>query len=110
MKFELRKPVYAFQGMIEDYFEIYITKNEFLKSFEKDKEQCYQEFSMCVEMYTTPCCFRFNFNMDYIEAIYSKLKSKSKYKGIILNIKETTEYSEYNQLGQQVNNLYCAIV
>lgn len=108
MKFELREPQYNFENRI-DYLELYVTKNEFIKLFEISKEQCHKEFSTCVEMYTSPCCFESYPEIEFIETIYDKLKSKSKLKGVILGVQEIKDYS-INKLGRSTRHLYCAVV
>lgn len=109
MKFELREPQYDFENRVNNYFELYITKNEFMKSFERSKEQCHKEFSTCVSMYTSPCCFESYPETEFIENIYDKLKAKSRLKGIILGIKEIKDYS-VNGLGRPRRHLFCAVI
>ncbi|EGT3620858.1 hypothetical protein [Clostridium perfringens] len=110
MKFELRPSQYNFENKVNDnnYLELYITKGSFIKSYEKNKKQCYREFSYVIEMYTSPNCFECSVNIEAIDSIYEKLKSKNSYKGIIAGIQEILDTS--NKLEMYRRHLFLAII
>lgn len=111
MKFEIRPHQYDFKDRMDDeeYLELYITKNNFIKSYEQSKSQCFLEFSYIIEMYTTPHCFGFHLKYEDIDFIYNTLKSTSTYKGVVLGVKEIYDYS-INELGYPQRRLFLACV
>lgn len=104
MRFELKYPEYYHPNAIqlnsdfEDWLEIYITKGEFIRNYELDKQASYKAFSQIVEMYSTPHCFYQEIDFEVFKKVYQNLKSKSSYKGISLGITTSYDYS-INKLG-----------
>ena len=82
----------------EDWLEIYITKGEFIRNYELDKQASYKAFPQIVEMYSTPHCFYQEIDFEVFKKVYQNLKSKSSYKGISLGITTSYDYS-INKLG-----------
>lgn len=110
MKFELRKPQYVYENTVSDsgYFEIYVTRGEFMRCFEKDKKQAYHEFSSIADMYTSQYCFRKGVTEVCFNRLYDHFAEKRKFKGITLGITVDYDYS-VNKLGREVFDLTIAL-
>ena len=63
---------------------IYITKEDFIKSYEEDKEKAFKDLDLIIEMFTSLACFKMEFEMEELEEIYDTLKTIKKYSGIVL--------------------------
>lgn len=89
---------------VENIFGIYITKNEIIKNYEKDKNLFISKINNLTEMLTTPYCFYTriwykNYNLkegyDYnkFENLINSL-SKTTVKGILLSVQENENYEK----------------
>ena len=63
--------------------KIYIKKNEFIKSYERDKDAAFDEFNHIIELLTGLACFRDQVDNEKFEDIYQKLQNP-KYKAVVL--------------------------
>lgn len=60
MKIEYKNIGY-YRDTSDNFFGIYISRNEILKNYEKDKELFYDKIITLTEMITTPHCFNTNY-------------------------------------------------
>lgn len=75
-----------------NYYGIYITKNEILKIYEEDKNKCFEYISSIADMLTTPLCYhsniflKENYEKDYLkfDNFILNIKNKKNIKGITL--------------------------
>jgi hypothetical protein len=87
MKFELVPVGKGDYGQTE--YGLYVTKNEILKAFDKDKGSCLEELSTITEMLTTPCCYHSGWTSEHYAHLIKRLKEKTTHKGIFfLNVED----------------------
>lgn len=80
MKFELIPIGQGDYGQTE--YCIYVTRNEVLKNFEKDKNSCIDRLATITEMLTTPCCYHSGWQNEDFLFVIERLKEKTTNKGI----------------------------
>ncbi len=85
MKIELKEPTKRTSPDLY-YYELYISKTEFIKNYETHKKKSLYQFSQIVYMFTCPQCFSMDISEEFFDKIYETLKSKTTIKGITLCI------------------------
>lgn len=74
-------------GGLDEHSFIYITKGEFVKAYEINKNKAFKDLNGIIEMFTSPACFNTEVNSIAFEKLYEHLQ-KSKYKGLALTYQE----------------------
>lgn len=83
MKFELK---YIDEENVD--YMVYITRNAFIKAFEKDKDKACKELGYLTEMVASPHCFEVHLTKEEVTKAYQELIENKKYKGLIFYIEE----------------------
>lgn len=95
MKIEVRRTEFISPYLADDeYYEIYITRKQFMSEYEDDKEECLRTMQQIAEMYTSPHCFESSLSKDEIDGIYQYLAEHKSTKGIVFQIVEKDSYSQ----------------
>ena len=93
MRIEVRKTEFATPDLADDrYYEIYITRKQFMNEYEADAVQCTAIMQQIAEMYTSPHCFESTIAKEAIEGIYNYFIENKSAKGIVFHIVEADPY------------------
>lgn len=84
-------------GGLNEYSFIYITKGEFIRAYENNKNKAFKDLNGIIEMFTSPACFNTEISFIAFEKLYEHLQ-KSKYKGFIFSYEE----NEYENTRMQI--------
>lgn len=92
MKFELTPVGKGDYGQTE--YGLYVTRNEMLKAFDKDKESCIEELFTITEMLTTPCCYHSGWTAQDFAQLVKRLKEKTTHKGVFfVNVEDENGFN-----------------
>lgn len=81
-------------GALNANSQIYITKGEFVRSYEADRMRAYNEFRGICEMFQTPACYYNPPSIEWFDGMYKCLK-KATYIGLILASDEDEKDTDY---------------
>ena len=94
MKIELRRTEFITPDLADkEYYEIYITRKQFMSEYEADKEEWLRIMRQIAEMYTSPHCFESSPSAEGIDGIYQYFVEHKSAKGIVLQIVERDPYN-----------------
>lgn len=94
MKIELRKTEFITPDLADSkYYEVYITRKQFMSEYEANREECFRVMQQIAEMYTSPHCFESSPTKDGIDDIYKYLAARKSAKGIVLQIVEKDPFN-----------------